>query len=482
MLGKLGKYYRELHEPVKASLWFLICGFLQKGISMLTTPIFTRIMTDAEYGRFSVYNSWLSILQIIVSLNLAAGVYTRGLVKNEEDQDRFSSSMLGLSTTCILIWSVVYFLFHDTINQWLELNTVLMTAMLVEIWSHAAYQFWSNRERVNYKYKKLVVLTLIYVIMRPVLGALCVMQADVQHQVEARVLTTVLVNVVLFTVLYIAISKKGKQFYNKEYWLYALKFNIPLLPHYLSQMVLSQSDRLMINSICGPTETAYYSVAYTLAMVLLILNNSISGTMNPWIYKTIKNNEVHKIGKVSYGVLGLIALLNVVVILVAPELLGILAPDSYMSAVWVVPPVTVSVYFTFLYNLFATFEYYYEKTHYVTVATVIGAVLNIVLNAVFIPKFGFVAAGYTTLVCYILYAMAHYFFMKKVTKDQMNGEKIYDARIIVAIGAALVLAAAVIMVFYTMPIIRYGILAAVLIAMVWKRKALLGVIQMLRNK
>lgn len=482
MLGKLKKYYCDLHEPVKASLWFLICGFLQKGISMLTTPIFTRIMTDAEYGRFSVYNSWLSILQIVVSLNLAAGVYTRGLVKNEEDQDRFSSSMLGLSTTCILIWSVVYFLFRNTINQWLELNTVLMVAMLLEIWSHAAYQFWSNRERVNYKYKKLVVLTLIYVILRPLLGVLCVLQVDTQHQVEARVLTTVLVNLILFTVLYIAISRKGKQFYNKEYWLYALKFNIPLLPHYLSQMVLNQSDRLMINSICGPTETAYYSVAYTLAMVLLILNNSVSGTMNPWIYKAIKNNETHKIGKVSYGVLGLIALLNMIVVLMAPELLGILAPDSYMAAVWVVPPVTVSVYFTFLYNLFATFEYYYEKTYYVTIATVAGAVLNIVLNAVFIPKFGFVAAGYTTLVCYILYAMAHYFFMKKVTKEQMNGAVIYDARIIIGIGAALVMGAAVIMLFYTKPLIRYGLLAAVLIGMVLKRKALLGVIQVLRNK
>lgn len=482
MFRKLRMYYRNLHEPVKASLWFLICGFLQKGISMLTTPIFTRIMTDAEYGRFSVYNSWLGIIQMIVSLNLAAGVYTRGLVKNEEDQDRFSSSMLGLSTTCILVWSVIYGLFHNTINQWLGLNTVLMTAMLVEIWAHEAYQFWSNRERVNYRYKKLVALTLTYVILRPLLGVLCILQVDSQHQVEARVLTTVLVNVVLFASLYIAITKKGKQFFHKQYWLYALKFNIPLLPHYLSQVVLNQSDRLMINGICGPTETAYYSVAYTLAMVLQILNNSVSSTMNPWIYKSIKRNETKRIGKVSYGVLGLIALMNLAVILAAPELLGILAPDSYMAAVWVVPPVTVSVYFSFLYNLFATFEYYYEKTHYVTVATIAGAVLNIILNAVFIPKFGFVAAGYTTLVCYILYALAHYYFMKKVTKEHMNGAAIYDAKVIFLLGTALLIGAAVIMLFYTKPIIRYGLLIVLAISAFWKRDVLIGMLRMLRSK
>ena len=113
MIQKLWKKYKKLSAPVKASLWFLLCGFLQKAISMLTTPVFTRIMTDAEYGRFTVYNSWLGIVQILVSLNLAAGVYTRGLVRNEEDQERFTSSMLGLSTTCIFItvfelWSMMY--------------------------------------------------------------------------------------------------------------------------------------------------------------------------------------------------------------------------------------------------------------------------------------------------------------------------------------------------------------------------------------
>ena len=481
MIRKVGTAYQNLAQPVKASLWFLICGFLQKGISMITTPIFTRVMTEAEYGRFSTYNSWLGIIQIIVSLNLAAGVYTRGLVKNEEDQDRFSSSMLGLSTTCILIWSIVYALLHKWVNHWLGLNTVLMVAMFFEIWSHAAYQFWSNRERVNYRYKRLVILTLSYVILRPLLAVLCICRTDEVHQVEARVIATTLVNVVLFTVLYISISRKGKKFFSKKYWGYALKFNLPLVPHYLSQVVLNQSDRLMINRICGSVETAYYSVAYTLAMVLQILNNSVSATMNPWIYKAIKNNQAYKIGKVSYAVLGLIALLNLAVILAAPELLSILAPESYMAAVWVVPPVTVSVYFMFLYNLFATFEYYYEKTHYVTIATIVGAVLNIVLNAVFIPKFGFIAAGYTTLACYILYAFAHYFFMRRVLRKFMNGTKIYDVRIILALGLFLLLGAAAIMLLYTRPVIRYCLLAVLLGVAIWKRKFLMDLLSKMKK-
>lgn len=477
MIQKLKTYYGNLQAPVKASLWFLICGFLQKGISMLTTPIFTRVMTEAEYGRYSVYNSWFNIFQIIVSLNLAAGVYTRGLVKNEEDQDRFSSSMLGLTTVCVAIGGSVYALFSKQINQLTDLTTTLMVAMLVEIWAVAAFQFWSNKERVDYRYKKLVVITLTYVILRPVLGVIFVCIGDSNYQVEARVLTTVLVNVVLFSVLYISIMKRGKQFYNKKYWTYALKFNLPLIPHYLSQIVLSQSDRLMINKICGAAETAYYNVAYTLSMVLQILNTSISGTMNPWLYKTIKNNEVQKIGKVSYLVLGIIAISNFAIVAIAPEILHILAPGNYQKAVWVIPPVTVSVFFMFLYNLFATFEYYYEKTHYVTIATVIGAILNIILNAIFIPRFGFIAAGYTTLVCYMLYALAHYIFMKKVIKEYMSNVTVYNGFVIALIGFALIIGSGVVMMFYENPIVRYTLLILLSIVVFIKRKTLIKCIK-----
>lgn len=480
MLQKLKKTYQQLQAPVKASLWFLICGFLQKGISMLTTPIFTRVMTDAEYGRFSVYNSWFEIVQIIISLNLAAGVYTRGLVKNEHDQDGFSSSMLGLSTFCILIGSVIYGIFHNLINEWLGLSTVLMVAMLIETWAVSAYQFWSNRERVHYRYKKLVLLTLAYVILRPAVALGFVLMADTAHQVEARVVATVGVNVLLFTGLFVAIQRKGKRFFDKKYWLYALKFNIPLVPHYLSQIVLNQSDRLMINYICGPQETAYYTVAYTLAMVLQVLNTSISATLNPWLYKALKNKELKKIGAVSYSVLGIIAVFNAAIVLAAPEILKILAPGNYYAALWVIPPVTASVYFTFLYNLFAAFEYYYEKTHYVAIATMVGAVLNVALNALLIPKFGFVAAGYTTLICYILYAFAHYYFMKKVCKAYLDDYPVYNVKIIVAIGVGLLGCIALIMMLYNTVVIRYALLLGLLILAFVKRKTLMDLVTKIR--
>ena len=66
-MNKIITKYRQMQLPAKAAIWFLICSFLQKGISVITTPIFTRLLTTAEYGQYNVFNSWFSIVNIFVS-------------------------------------------------------------------------------------------------------------------------------------------------------------------------------------------------------------------------------------------------------------------------------------------------------------------------------------------------------------------------------------------------------------------------------
>ena len=49
-----------------------------------------------------------------------------------------------------------------------------------------------------------------------------------------------------------------------------------------------------------------------------------------------------------------------------------------------------------------------------------------ILNFIFIPAFGHIAAGYTTLICYILYALMHWFFMRRTLKKHIGGIAVYD--------------------------------------------------------
>ena len=473
--------YSGIKKPVRASLWFVICGFLQRGISILSTPVFTRLLTTEQYGIVNTFTAWLEILTVIVTLKLSAGVYSQGLIKYDEERDVFTSSLLGLATTLTLIWFLVYVVFRHVLNALLDTSTIIMVAMFGMIWASASFQFWSWKERVDYNYKKLVILTIAVSVAKPVLGIIAVVLSKT-YKAEARILSLAVVELIAYSGLFFLLIKKGKVFFHKRYWKYALGFNLPLIPHYLSKIILNHFDRIMIKSMVGASASGIYSLAYNLSSMLTILNTSITNSLTPWIYKNIKTHDLKRIHDATNGILIIIALANLLLISIAPEAVAVFAPASYYEAIWTIPPVTMAVYFQFLYSLFANFEFYFEKTKWIMIASIAGAGLNIVLNYCFIPIYGYIAAAYTTLFCYFLYSFMHYIFMRKVCVKYCDGEQPYNYKEILIITSVFLFAGFFLMTMFPYWYVRYTILTIILILIIWKRKDLLGVLSVLQNK
>lgn len=181
----------------------------------------------------------------------------------------------------------------------------------------------------------------------------------------------------------------------------------------------------MIERLIGESEAGIYSLAYSVSQIMAMLNVSINNTLNPWIFQKIKDRQTWKIANVGYAALIMVAAANLLLMFLAPEIIHIFAPAEYYNAIWVIPPVAMSVYFQFAYSLFANFEFYFEKTKFIAVASFAAAILNIVLNGIFIPLFGYFAAGYTTLICFILSTLGHYMFMQRTCRELMENEKVY---------------------------------------------------------
>ena len=292
-MHKLINKYKEMSTPMKAALWYIICNFINKGISLLSTPIFTRIMTEEQYGTFSIFQSWFNILIIFTSLNIYLSSYTKGLIVYEKEQKKFTSSMLSLTTFITLIFFVVYIFNIDFWTKIFELSPDLMFAMFLELLFMPALEFWMAKERFDYNYRKVIAVSICMNIM--CLGLSIVAVVNTQNKIEARVFSDVFSKILFASVFFVIILLQGKKIFDKNYWKYALKFNIPLLPHYLSNYILNQSDRIMIGKMVGKVQAAYYSVAYTISTVMFLLVTAINNALTPYIYKTIKANEVEKI-------------------------------------------------------------------------------------------------------------------------------------------------------------------------------------------
>ena len=462
--------YNSLSKPVRASLWFTVCSFVQKGISFITVPIFTRLMSAYQYGMYSLYMSWDSVIIVFATLNLSYQVFNNGLVKYKDDQAGYTSSMLGLSNLCTTVLFGFYLLFHDAINAYTGLSTPMFLLMFVQYYFNQALALWTVKERFFYRYRLLCAITMTSAFVSSGLGVAAMYFCD--DKVFARLASLALVNVIVGAAIYANILRGSRKLVCLKYWKFVLALNLPLIPHYLSMTVLNSSDRIMIASICGASYTAYYSVAYSIASILSMLISSVNSSYIPWFYQKMAENDDASIARVSRMLLVVVGAFSLVPALLGPEVVTILGSRDYLEGIWVMPAVSIGVYFTFLYSLFSNYELYYESSRLLMVASMGAALLNVALNYILLPVFGFVAAGYTTLACYIALAFFHYWGMYRVSKQGKGRAIPFDIRVTVLTSLALLaVSVGVTFLYYSTPL-RYAIFGCAVLVAYAKRKTL----------
>jgi O-antigen/teichoic acid export membrane protein len=127
------------------------------------------------------------------------------------------------------------------------------------------------------------------------------------------------------------------------------------------------------------------------------------------------------------------AMLLIGVIWFAPEIINIMAGKEYDEAKWVVAPVAMSLLLLFYSQLFINVEFYYEEKRSLVFASIGSMIVNVVLNFIFIPQYGFVVAGYTTWCSYIIFAYANYYAMKKIFNKKNIEDNLYNYKALIGI-------------------------------------------------
>lgn len=285
----------------------------------------------------------------------------------------------------------------------------------------------------------------------------------------------------IFIGIYIYILKKGKPVFNNEYAKFALKFNLPLIPHFLSLYILEQSDKIMIQKINGVEKVGIYSVAYSIGNAINIISTSINQAITPWLYRKLKDEDYINIRKNIIYIFLIVLLIISAFILMLPELLKIIASKEYSEALYVVSPVAASTFFSLIYGLFATIEFYFDKNKFSMFISGFAAITNIILNAIFINVFDYRAAGYTTMICYALLAMGHLIYTNHILKNKHKGYLIKNSIMVFIIF--LMIGIVIMSQFtYNLTCIRYSIILFMVIFIFIKRKKIFNKLEVLQKK
>lgn len=461
---------------VKSTIWYMICNFIVAGINFIVTPIFTRLMSQEDYGLYSNFTSWITILQIISSLMLLSSFYSAKYDFKEKINEYISSMIYLGGFFCILLIAGVY-IFRDSFVAFTKIDAQYLPILCLSLLFYPATGFFQLEQRLDYKYKESVFISLVTVICT-VAGAL-ILVLTMDNKLWGRIYGSKVAGVVINFFIVIYFIKRAPAI-RTQYWGYALRISVPFVVHSLGMTVLSSSDRIMITSLCGAKDNSLYSLAYSCAAVMNMFISALSAAIDPWLlesYQAKDDSCKKKMGLISalvmFGCIG--------AMLLAPEILLVMGGEKYLPAISVMPPIIMGTFFQFLYGIYANVEQFAKKTSGMAIATGIAAVANLGLNYIFIPMVGYKAAGYTTLFCYVLLAIIHVGIV-----NHIGGGFLFRTKLNLGMGIFGILLVLLIEVTYAKEMIRVSLIGIYVLVVIYVairyRKAIMDYLKMILRK
>nr|WP_302958814.1 oligosaccharide flippase family protein [Ruthenibacterium lactatiformans] len=474
MLDRIKSKIKKIPIEVKSATVYTFSTLFSRGLAIITVPIFTRLMTTSQIGIVNLYNSWYSMISAIATLSLTSGGYVVALREYESNRDGYQSSVLSLTSLISLLLVGVYLVNPSLWSKLLGLPSGLIILMLIGFLFAPARDFWLARQRYEYKYKLSGFVMMGSALIASLLSILTVIRlsaVDENLVAEGRLYSNYLIIYGVSAVIWFCTMLKGKTFFNKEYWKLSLSLSLPLVGYSVASQILTVSDRMMISQMVGNSAVGIYSTLYTVSSLSLLVWQAVHSSFVPYIFRNIENGG-DGTKRVSSQLMTFYAAVAVLMTFLAPEIVRILATEEYYEAIYIMPPIAAGVFFTSFANLYSDIAVYYKKTKYVMYPAIIAAVSNLILNYIFIKIYGYMAAAYTTLFSYILFALFQGVWAKKICKEHgIESGTIYNDRYMIALAVITTLISLSGILFYGNTILRYGIviLLVVVCAVVGKK-------------
>ncbi|WP_349153271.1 lipopolysaccharide biosynthesis protein [Lachnospira rogosae (ex Hitch et al. 2025)] len=438
----------EKKSMKKAGTYYMFGTLFNKGIAFITVPIFTRILTVADYGVVTTYNAWESIAATFMSLALYMAIRASFIDYEDETEDYLSSILIFTliygSILTVIIWLIASFILSA---QYI----IIVVFCLLHSLGAALIENVSMYLMMNFCYKFRTAIMVLPNLISTTIAVVLIKWALKSKLYMGRIVPTAVVFFIFGISVALYFLPKGKIKLNKEYIMYGLKISLPLVLHGIALSILSQSDRTMITMLRNATETGIYGLIYNFSMVATVITTAFDGMWVPYFTRKMKEKAYADINRICIKYIELMTIAMIGVVLLAPEVVKIMATESYWDGIKVIPPIVLSNYLIFIYTLYVNVEHYYKKTVFISINTIIAAVVNIALNYFFILQWGYVGAAYTTLMSYGLSLILHCIYSRRLN------DRVIPFKIIVLPSIMIVAVVLCFYIFINMWMIRWGI-------------------------
>jgi O-antigen/teichoic acid export membrane protein len=375
---------------------------LSRGAAFLLIPLYTRFLTQEEYGILGIAAAVAGVLAILLGLGLEEAVVRFAFDRDPEAQRVCRGTLwiflvasgVAFGLVADLAGPRVAHAVFPTVPFRPFLRLVLWTNVLALAGTIPLALFRARRQALRYvcwsagSFLVTIALTLALVVGRG-LGVRGALAAP-------------LVSAAAFALPYTVMTLKEVRLTVRRADLRAaLAFSLPLVPHSLAGWALNLSDRILLQRFVPLDEISVYYLGYQVGLLLSILGIAANNAWRPFFYRTMTEEGAgapRTLSRLSTYGIAAVVFAGMVLAVFSRELVALLAPSGYGRAAGVAGPVILAftfqgIYFFAVNGLFAA-----RRTRPLPLVTAVAAAANIGLNLWLIPRFGIMAAAWSTAI------------------------------------------------------------------------------------
>ena len=385
-------------------------------ISFFLLPLYTAYLVKAEYGIVDLIQTYVTLFVPIITMELEMSIF-RFLIdsrEKEKDTEKLISNdfyVLGISLT---IFTILYFIVTSFVN--IPFRFVIWIDVIVCVLSGNFLQVARGFGKTLDFSISCILTGLTTVCSNIFLIVYCGMQA------EGMIISMALANFVCAFYLFIRLGLIKKIHFNlvdhkllKEMY----KYSIPLVPNGISWWIVNVSDRSIISLILGAAANGVYAISNKFPTIL----SSLTGIFNlSWSESaSLHINSPDRdefFSDIANTIMKLFVALGVGMIACMPFVFPIMINKEYDDAYFYIPPLVLATIFNVAICLYSQIYLAKKMSKQVATTTIIGAIINIVINVIFIKYIGLFAAAISTTISYFVMFFYRHIDLKKYVNIQ----------------------------------------------------------------
>ena len=391
-------------------------------VSFILLPFYTAYLTSKQYGVVDLLNTYISLLIPLVFLQIDQAVF-RFLI-DTRDNNKKKSSLITTTLFFVTIESFLYIVVYLLVSSFVSNNYKIFLGVnvIAAMYSNLILQISRGMgDNKNYSYGCIVsgigtILLNIILVKFHNMGAYGVLISSL----IANILCTVFVFIKKNMYKYIHIQSLNINYLKKM-----LKYSIPLVPNMLSWWIINVSDRTLISALISISANGVYSVSNKFSSIFISVFNIFNMTWSESASMYIKDKERDLFfSKVVNEAMILFSTACICGIAIMPLVFNILiSGESYKEAYNQISILFVATIFNIFVSLLGSVYVALKKTKEIAKTSIYAAIINIILNLIFIKYIGLYAASISTLIAYFIMSIYRFVDIKKyvnIVLDKKN--------------------------------------------------------------